>query len=79
MDSLPDFVTHGAPLRALRARELRYYYAQSRQLNQAFSENSWSCSGMSPAEQVQNAPHVVPRFRGVHAKHSGAPIPKGCL
>ena len=25
MDSLPNFVTHGAPLRALRARELRYY------------------------------------------------------
>ena len=24
MDSLPNFVTHGAPLRALRARELRY-------------------------------------------------------
>ena len=24
MDSLPKFVTHGAPLRALRARELRY-------------------------------------------------------
>ena len=23
-DSLPNFVTHGAPLRALRARELRY-------------------------------------------------------
>ena len=23
MDSLPNFVTHGAPLRALRARELR--------------------------------------------------------
>ena len=26
MDSLPNFVTHGAPLRALRARELRYEY-----------------------------------------------------
>ena len=25
MDSLPNFVTQGAPLRALRARELRYY------------------------------------------------------
>ena len=25
MDSLPNFVTHDAPLRALRARELRYY------------------------------------------------------
>ena len=25
MDCLPNFVTHGAPLRALRARELRYY------------------------------------------------------
>ena len=24
VDSLPNFVTHGAPLRALRARELRY-------------------------------------------------------
>ena len=24
IDSLPNFVTHGAPLRALRARELRY-------------------------------------------------------
>ena len=24
MDSLPNFVTHGAPLRALCARELRY-------------------------------------------------------
>ena len=24
MDSLPHFLTHGAPLRALRARELRY-------------------------------------------------------
>ena len=24
MDSLPNFVTHGAQLRALRARELRY-------------------------------------------------------
>ena len=24
MDSLPNFVTHGAPLRALRVRELRY-------------------------------------------------------
>ena len=24
MDRLPNFVTHGAPLRALRARELRY-------------------------------------------------------
>ena len=24
MDSLPNFVTHGAPLRALRARKLRY-------------------------------------------------------
>ena len=24
MDSLPNFVTHGAPLCALRARELRY-------------------------------------------------------
>ena len=24
MDSLPNFLTHGAPLRALRARELRY-------------------------------------------------------
>ena len=24
MDSLPNFVTHGAPLRALRAPELRY-------------------------------------------------------
>ena len=24
MDSLPNFVTNGAPLRALRARELRY-------------------------------------------------------
>ena len=24
MDSLPNFVTQGAPLRALRARELRY-------------------------------------------------------
>ena len=26
MDSLPNFVTHGAPLRALRARELRYNF-----------------------------------------------------
>ena len=29
MDSLPNFVTHGAPLRALRARELRYDYQTS--------------------------------------------------
>ena len=34
---------------------------------------------MRPAEQVEKAPHVVPRFRGVHAKHSGAPVPKGRL
>ena len=26
MDSLPNFVTHGAPLRALRAREPRYNF-----------------------------------------------------
>ena len=25
MDSLPNFATRGAPLRALRAQELRYY------------------------------------------------------
>ena len=26
MDSLRNFLTHSAPLRTLRARELRYYY-----------------------------------------------------
>ena len=28
MDSLPNFVTHGVPLRALRARQLRYHHQQ---------------------------------------------------
>ena len=30
MDSLPNFVSHGAPLRALRARELRYKKLEER-------------------------------------------------
>ena len=29
MGSLPHFLTHGAPLRAVRARELRYYASHS--------------------------------------------------
>ena len=35
MGSLPHFLTHGAPLRALRARELRYYFCYLQKLSMA--------------------------------------------
>ena len=37
MGSLPHFVTHGAPLRALRARELRYYFCYLQKLTMALN------------------------------------------
>ena len=37
MGSLPHFLTHGAPLRALRARELRYYFCYLKKLTMALN------------------------------------------
>ena len=37
MGSLPHFLTHGAPLRALRARELRYYFCYLQKLTRALN------------------------------------------
>ena len=37
MGSLPHFLTHGAPLRALRARELRYYFCYLQKLTMALN------------------------------------------
>ena len=33
-------------------------------------------SRAGPAKQVRNTTHIVARFRGVHARQSGAPILK---
>ena len=37
MGRLPHFLTHGAPLRALRARELRYYFCYLQKLTMALN------------------------------------------
>ena len=59
MDSLPNFVTHGAPLRALRARELRYYniggvFQQFARYTMRYQESNLHLDLYSPLTSANN-------------------------
>ena len=54
MGSLPHFLTHGAPLRALRARELRYYFCYLQKLTMALNN---PCSEQLLGGQEKGAPN----------------------
>ena len=66
MDSLPDFVTHGAPLHALRPRELHYYYS-----NEEWSSQLWT--------QFMQLRNKKKKFQGVNGVWTGdLAIPVQC-
>ena len=64
MDSLPNFVTHGAPLPVLRAREweLRYKEASSfKRMLDSLSSSTWKCS-----HGIRQFSHLFIDWKGPH-------------